>query len=153
MSNASITYNDYGSEPGVVGFQGEFLLDDGTNYAAQKALFDTLVGATDAITVGNRIRESFGEQAIISDAAAGSTDAQRERKWLVQYSELVTFRKHTLEIPTADSSYIDPGSEQAFPSAAVDPDIQAWIDAFEAFQTKGGQAVEVRRITLVGRNT
>lgn len=101
------------------------------NVVATLALLDTLLGATQAITLGNaeRSRVVFREQnedpGIPSDA-----NAQRERKWLVVYHDTVTGKKFRTEIPTAKlTGNLVTGSDLADLGVS---DIAAFVTAFEA---------------------
>lgn len=80
------------------------------NFTAQQGLISALYTATLDLTVGSQAATS--ELAVSTQSAVVNTNplAQRENKWLVRYHDTAG-TKFTVEIPTADLSLLDAGTE------------------------------------------
>lgn len=126
----------------------------------------TLRAAIEGITEGVVSKESLSVfQTPLANEPPASESAQVERVWVVQYEDNTAYfddpvnaipnegykRKFTLTIPTADyEGHLLPNTDQADLS---DPDIEAFVDAFEATaRSPYGGAVRVLKITAAGRN-
>lgn len=114
--------------------------------------------ATDAITLGQRAKESWGEETVVSNDAPASQAAQRESKLLVQYRGVTTEEPFTLTIGTVDDAQLNfvPGGGDAviFSGAGASTTIADWVTAFEAIAKNPNdetEAVEVVGMRRVGR--
>jgi len=116
--------------------------------------FGALRAAVDDITLGNVAADKWvGDDTNYAAAAPTDPNAQRERKWLVQYEGTTTHSIYTVTIPTADiagTDFLLPGTDEA---DLTTTEIAAFVTAFEAIaRTPEGEAVNVLAITAVGRN-
>jgi len=123
--------------------------------------FGTFQTATDAITLGTRMQQSWiGDLTTVSNAWPTDKAAQRESKLLVDYMDDVTQEPFTLTIPTIDFSKLNyvPGGGDAvlFQAPGAHADIIAWVTAFEAIARSPRNdlnTVTVTGMRYVGRNT
>lgn len=102
------------------------------NVVAQLALVDTLLAATQAITLGQLAKSEVTFRSQDEDTVTPTDpNAQRERKWLVVYHDTTTGKKFRTEIPTADisSGNLQTNSDKA---NLADTQIAAYVAAFEA---------------------
>lgn len=104
QSIVSITYRDAGNEPGTLSLFGANL--SAANWAAQQALFDTLVLAADALTLGARSRQGYGNQIDIAWTQP-TNGATREIALLIQYADNTTGQRFTCKLPTLDPTIPD----------------------------------------------
>jgi len=122
------------------------------NLVAQQALIAALQAAMANIIIGVVAEETvLLSRTIISSALPASGAAQRESKWLVTYSDLVTGGLHQAEIPCFDFSNLAGNTE----NLDVSPGSQGedFVTAFEAFvRAEGVNAVNVDSVRFVGRN-
>lgn len=146
----SIPYADYNNEVSVVRINTVEV--DATNFDAQVTSRIALMDAIAAITKGLRLGVTYGNNVKTALGPAADDEAQREKKWLVQYHDAVTLRRYTVELPCADTAQLDPddrGNAHIGDGGAVD----AFVSAFEAYaKSPVGNGVVVDEITLVGRN-
>lgn len=152
---ATIEYLDAGNEIGRMRFYGPDLT--AANYDAKVALWATLLSATDALALGNRIRDQYDDESIYL-VAQPTNGAARETKLLVQFRDSVTAEKMTCSIPTLDPTIpeyvINANARDVVllnaPSAVTD-----WITAFQAFAVnpRTGNSVTVYGLKVVGRNS
>lgn len=124
------------------------------NFDAQVTARAALVTASNVLTLGV-LAKSMTEIDVVKDSAVpADVNAQRERKWLIYYTDDVTGKEYQTELPTAD---LENGHKIAFQDNAdlTNADWTAYIAAFEAVVTAPdtGNAVTVRRAKHVGRNT
>lgn len=113
----------------------------------------TLGSAIDQLSAGTlRKSQALQDSSAFAGAAPTDPNAQRERKWRVDFQDTVTGRFGKVEIPVAfvNSSVKLPGTDQADFSAA------SWTAFISAFETTArsidGNTVNVTGATLVGRN-
>lgn len=149
-SELDVTYLDYSREKSTAGFRGVDL--NAGNFAAQQALMDALVSATQVIVLGTKVKDT--RKAVVTtftETRPVSPFAQRENKWLVRYTDNVTPSGNgTLEIPAPDLDFLDANGTH-LDLAGVEG--AAWVAAFEAYQrSKLGNAVTVASVEYVGRN-
>lgn len=80
------------------------------NFTAQQGLISALYTAALDLTLGSQAATS--ELAVSTQSSVENTNplAQRENKWLVRYHDTAG-TKFTVEIPTADLSLLDTGTE------------------------------------------
>jgi len=155
ISRFSQTLQDYGT-PGAGG-GGEksnwgawiSTLSSG-NFVAVTGAVSTLLTATLAITKGGQAASKVEASATQSNVAITDPLSQRENKWLVRYHD-ADGTKFSLEIPTADLTLLDTGTEFA---DLAGTEFAAWKTAFEAVAKSPDDptlAVTVDSIQFVGR--
>lgn len=116
------------------------------------AQFGDFKDATVAITLGNLKADRWTGDATAYNAAIPTDEnAQRERKFLVNYQDTTTFAPYRIEIGTADlEGRMIPGTDFV---DLTNTEIAAWITAFETVaNSPEGHAVNVLSIQAVGRN-
>ena len=105
----SVSYRDYSGETKSIQlFTGEI-----TAVSLPGLLTDLgdLTTALDAVTLGVRARERWGEETIVSNARAATKDAQIESEMLVRLQGATTQAPFSFRIPTIDYTafnYADP---------------------------------------------
>jgi len=120
-----------------------------------------LQGATDAITLGTRRKNSWvGDDTTVTNSWPTDPAAQRESKLLVQYQDAVTEKPYILTIPTVDFSklvFVPLGGDAVlFEGADASAEIKAWVTAFEQIGRSPDDDthhVVVTGMRYVGRNT
>jgi hypothetical protein len=146
-----IPFNDYNAERSTVTVRATELT--AANFDAQYSAFIQFYDAIVGITLGLRIGAKFGNDIpiVAGDTPASDPNAQRERKWLVRYSDATAMKNYTMELPCADLSYLDPNNREY--ADMTDLDVAAFVTAFEAFViSPDGNTVTVDSIQHVGRN-
>lgn len=144
------TYADYDGEKSSVRVRAAALTVG--NIVAQTTLHDNVLNGIGGITLGLAVKQTMGNEELLSISPSDDQDAQREFKWLVQYHDDTTFDRYTLELPCADVSKLDANDRGNAEIGDADV-VDAFITAFEAYAlTKAGNAAVVDEITLVGRN-
>jgi hypothetical protein len=133
VSQASQTLQDYGtpgSGSGAEKSSWAFWISTLTagNIAAQLGLISALYTAALDLTLGSQAGSRVLAVATASAVENTNPLAQRENKWLVRYHDSASTR-FTLEIPTADLSLLDTGTE--FLDLAG-TEAAAFVTAFEA---------------------
>lgn len=147
----AVQINDYNSERSTVRVRSTTIT--AANHDAQYAAFISFYDAMMAITLGLRVGATFGNEFPIVDASTPASDvnAQRERKWLVRYTDGTAMKSYKMEIPCADLTYLDANNREY--ADLTDTDVAAFVTAFEAFVlSQDGNAVTVDSIQHVGRN-
>lgn len=147
MADIRVPFVDYSNE----GSTATIPVADAISDANITVVFGALVG----VTLGNA-QKSVLSTAIDKDAgtAGASADpfAQREIKWLIRYTDAVTLKRYTKEIPCADLSQAVAGSDQMDVSAATPG--ETLVNALEAqMLSPDGNGITVDSIEFVGRNT
>lgn len=156
ISRASQTLQDYGTPGSGTGAEKSSwavwitTLTAG-NFTAQTGLVSALFTAALDITLG--AQSGSNTQAVATSSAVEVTNplSQRENKWLVRYHD-ADGTKFSLEVPTADLSLLDAGTE--FLNLADGGVIAAFVAAFEAVAKSPDDptlAVTVDSIQFVGR--
>ena len=146
-----VPINDYNSERSTVTVRGVELT--AANFDAQYTAFVQFYDALLGITLGLRVGSKFGNDIpiVAADTPASDPNAQRERKWLVRYSDATAMKNYKMEIPCADLSYLDPNNREY--ADLTDLDVAAFVTAFEAFvRSPDGNTVTIDSIQHVGRN-
>lgn len=146
----SLTFLDYSKEKSTAkGHMGPITVGTIAGFLTQ---FGTLKTAIQDLSLGTLISDSWtGDITSYSNAAPTDLNAQRERKWRVDYEDVVNLGKHQFEIPVAlvvgqlvsntDLANIETAEWIAF------------IAAFEAMaKSPDGNAVNILGARLVGRN-
>lgn len=146
-----VSYRDYSKEISTFAVYCAEL--SAANFAAVGAQLQTLGTATNALSLGQPAKSTLIAQInTISAAAPSDVNAQRERKWLVRYTDDVTNQIYTLEIPCADlAGNLAANSDMADPTST---EWAAWITAFEAVaKSWQGNAVSFLDAQHVGRKS
>jgi len=155
ISRASQTLQDYGTPGSGSGAEKSnwsvwISTLTAANFVAQTGLVSALYSAVLDITLGSQAASAI--QAVATQSAVENTNplAQRENKWLVRYHDTAG-TKFTVEIPTADLSLLDTGTE--FLDLAG-TEAAAFVTAFEAVVKSPDDptlTVTVDSIQFVGR--
>jgi len=120
------------------------------NFTAQQGLISALFTAALDLTVGSQAATNILAVSTVSSVVNTNPLAQRENKWLVRYHD-ANSTKFTVEIPTADLSLLDTGTE--FLDLAG-TEAAAFVTAFEAVVKSPDDptlATTVDSIQFVGR--
>lgn len=115
ISQASQTLQDYGTPGSGTGAEKSswaFWISTLTaaNFVAQTGLVSALYTAALDLTLGSQAATRVLAVSTVSAVENTNPLAQRENKWLVRYHDTAG-TKFTLEIPTADLSLLDTGTE------------------------------------------
>lgn len=122
------------------------------NFDVQTGLAAALGVAMAGITLGEFAGSQIGNVDPPLSSEAANPMAQRELKWLVLVEDTVTSELFTYELGTADPAMLDPNDRKHANIGDAGP-VDTFISALEAYAyTKNGNALEVKEITLVGRN-
>jgi len=147
---ASATYMDYSEE------LSSATVNVGAITALTIAAFltqlDAFFDAQQALSLGALQKTSWtGDITSYSGAPPSDLNAQRERKWRVEYEDATTLAKYQYEIPVAlVTGQLIPHTDKADLTTA---EWVAFITAFETLcKSPEGNTVNVLRATLVGRN-
>jgi hypothetical protein len=130
-----ISYRDYGGETKTVRvFTGEITA---VSLPGLLTALGTLKTAMDAVTLGVRAREHWGEETIVSNARASTKDAQVETELLVRCVGATTQKPWSFRIPTVDYTkfeYADPpaGDQVIISGDGASDETDALIAAIEA---------------------
>ena len=145
MSKLRIPFKDYTSENSTASVYVEDAITDGD--------ITVLVNAVEGLTVGGR---QTAVLVIEEDKDAGTPGpaasplAQRENKWLVRAVDDVTSRNVQIEIPCADLTLLDGGTDFLTIGGT---EAAALVAALEASGlSQDGNAITVNTIQFVGRN-
>lgn len=132
VSRSSQTLQDYGTPGSGTGaekstWQVWIATLTAANIVAQLGKVSALNTAVLAITKGAQAATNV--LAVSTQSAVEVTDplAQRENKWLVRYHDTAS-TKFTVEIPTADLSLLDTGTEFL---DLTQTDVAAFVTAFQ----------------------
>lgn len=149
-SRLTLTVIDYDEEKSTFSVPGGVI--DGTNFAASDAKLDALRTAVLGLSLGELQREHrVYEEDLVPTTAPPETYAQRELKWLVQYTDDVTGIKGTVEIPVANTAKLDPNNKGHI--LKTDAAWTAFVAAFEDYAvTASEHNLTVVDAILVGRN-
>jgi len=152
-SKLILRVNDYDPERSTVGAQGLTLT--AANFDAQHSAAAAFVAGLTGICLGQNISWELAEVNEITangKQPASSPLAQRENKWLVGYHETTGGEPHTMELPCADLTKLDPNN-RAYAEIGDGAEVDAFVTAFEAFiKSDSGLGVAVDWIKYVGRN-
>lgn len=151
---ASISYLDAGNEIGTQRFYGASL--SAANIVAKVALWATLLTATDALALGNRVKDQYNDESLYA-VSQPTNGAAREMKLLVQFKDATTGEKMTTTVPTLDPAlpeYVINVNARDVILTTSPSEITDYITAFEAFAVnpRTGNAVTVIGLKVVGRN-
>lgn len=130
-----VAYRDYSGETKTIRlYSGEITA---VSIAGFLTAFGALKTALDAVTLGVRAREHWGEETIVSNARAADKDAQVETELLVRCQGATTEKPFSFRIPTVDYTafnYGDPpaGDQVIISGAGASAATTALITAIEA---------------------
>jgi len=147
----TVQITDYSNEKSS--FSVTSITANAGNLAAQQTLAAALVGATEALTIGEVTKQAMS--LIILDAPAIPTSpyAQRELKWLVTYVGDTSGKSFSTEIAAPDiTDNVAPNTDIADLSST---DWAAFVTAFEAYvrsPDNGTETVTIVGARVVGRN-
>lgn len=129
------TYRDYSGETKAIRlYSNEITAVSLPTFLTQ---LGALATALDAVTLGVRAKQSWGEETIVSNARAATKDAQVESELLVRVQGATTEAPWSFRIPTVDYTafnYADPpaGDSVIISGAGASAATTALIDALEA---------------------
>jgi hypothetical protein len=155
---ASISYRDAGNEIGVFSCYGAVITD--VNFAAQAALWATVLSTADALTLGARVKDVYNDTTTYATVQP-TNGAAREIKLLVQYqvdSGANAGARWTSTLPTLDTtlvSYVININAKDVVDPSVGAALLAFIAAFEAFALDpagSGAPTSVVGLKVVGRS-
>ena len=117
--------------------------------------FGTLKTAMDAVTLGVRSSESWGEETTVSNERAATKDAQIETEMLVRVHGATSQAPWSFRIPTVDYTkfnYADPpaGDSVILSGAGASAETVALISAIEALVKMPDDETEA--VVVVGMN-
>ena len=131
----SVSYRDYSGETKSIQlFTGEITA---VSIAGLLADLGDLNTALDAVTLGVRAKQHWGEETIVSNARATDKNAQVESELLVRCQGATTERPFSFRIPTVDYqafNYADPpaGDAVIISGAGATAATTALVSAIEA---------------------
>jgi len=149
VSQQVISFIDYSNEKSRSKFN--VILLTAANYVAWSAALTALYTAIQGITIGTLNSDRrIATQIDFSPVPPADVQAQREKKWLVRYSDNVTGNIYRNEIPTADLTLLSNNSDviSAFP-AGVLGDFKTAFEA--AVVSPDGNAVTLISLEYVGK--
>lgn len=124
------------------------------NLTAQLALHDALIAALDDITLGVEAKEETTLiRSAISAAAASSSLAQRENKYLLRYHGNTLQEKFQVSVGTADLTKLMPNSEFIDLTASEGLALKTAFEAVVRSPGDGAETVTLDSVQFVGRNT
>lgn len=128
---ASVSYLDHSKELRAVSlFTGEITAITIAGFLTQ---FGALQTALDNVTLGVRARQSWGENAVISNTPPANANAQIETEVLVKVRGATTEAPWSFRIPTVDYAAFNwIGDEAILSGAGATAATIALVDAIEA---------------------
>ncbi len=146
-----VTIRDYSEETSRTEFN--FGAVTALNIAGVLAQIGNLRSAIGGIILGVVAKDQWvGDRTVLDASAPSDTHAQVELKFQVNYHSNTANKKFRVEIPTADTSKVLPGTDIA---DLADSDIAAFVTAMETLcksPDNDSEGVTVDNILLVGRN-
>ena len=150
IAKSTITYLDYGREKSTVTMRAT--ANTAANFDAQEVLFQAVVTAIAAVTLGTKIKtESGGNVVLFAETPPAAQEAQRESKWLVQFEDDVTYRAGTLEIPCVDFDELEVNKETLDITAGAGLALKNALEAYHLSVEEN--AITVQAVTFVARRT
>lgn len=148
---STITMLDNSNEKSVVRVNAVELT--AANIVAQEAAFAAFLAGVAGITLGvvtNTI-EKAQDETFINPTPPADENAQRERKWLVQYYDTTTGERNSFSLPTADlTGFLLADSDKADLAVAA---MATFVTAAEAYvRSPAGNPINILAIVHVGRN-
>lgn len=152
IGTLSLTLRDYGGEDTTIRVNAPEIT--AANFAAQETLRNAFLASLAAMSGGSEISRSFGNK--ITDATPSNAPTvydQRETMWRVDYSDDVTGEWFKFTIGTADLLLLDP-NDRDHAHIGDAGDVDGFVTSAEAYMlSPNGNAITIREITHVGRNT
>jgi len=150
--HGSISFLDFSEEKSSMSFH--FGPITALTIGAFLTQFAALRTAAEAIVLGELSDDQWvGDSTNYAAAAPTDPNAQRERKWLIQYEGVTSHTIYSTTLPTANlagTDFLLPGTDEADLSTT---EIAAFVTAFEALcKSPYQEAVNVLNIYAVGRN-
>lgn len=148
--SAALTFIDHSKEKSTAKFNiGPITALTIAGFLTQFGAFKT---AIQDLSLGVLVQDSWtGDTTNYSNAAPADVNAQRERKWRVDYEDTVNLSKHQFEIPVA---LVD--GQLVSNTDLANIETTEWVAFITAFETlvksPDGNAVNVLGARLVGRN-
>lgn len=148
-----LQYKDYsGHTQSIRLFSGEITAVTLPGFLTQ---FGALATAMDAVTLGNRVKNSWGEESVISNDRASAKDAQTETEMLVRVMGATSESPWSFRIPTVDYTafnYADPpaGDHVIISGAGATAATTALVAAIEALCKMPDDPTEA--VVVVGMN-
>jgi hypothetical protein len=154
MANArfSATFNDYNGEASSVSIRAA-VIDNEVELPITNSKFNALLSAINGVSLGinTKVSRTYREEYVAApNSFAASSNAQRERKWLVRYMDS-DFNVGSFEIPAADLTLLETNSERMDLSGTAAAALVAAIE--DVVLSPYLLPVEVVEIVHVGRNT
>lgn len=162
-----LSFKDAGNENTSTGGRAQVIAADGSNVAAQQALFETFYAAAQALLLGNPDGRRYISTQV-QNAAIPTNGAARELKLQVFYRNPTTGGKHTMTFGTLNPNAVtyinNVGARDAISMTTPAP-VVTFINAFNAFVVDPdvaaasigvpltGADVVVTGLKVVGRNT
>lgn len=129
--SVSVSYLDHSNELRALGlFVGDLTAGTLPGFLTQ---FGALQTALDAVTLGVRARQAWGQQSVISNTPPASANAQIETEILVRVRGATTEAPWSFRIPTVDYAAFNwIGDSAILSGAGASAATVALIDAIEA---------------------
>lgn len=144
----SITYRDYSREVSTVRVSTREQADNAAYVSARNGL----ISALDAITLGQEQGHQSVEVTSTSALPSSDSNAAREDKWLVRYSDDVTGKVWRVSIPCRDDTAVTYQQNSDFVDLTAGA-AATFVTQFEAFvASPDGNDVTVQSMERVGRN-
>lgn len=151
----SVQYLDaHGKVQSVRLYAGEITA---VNIAGFLSDYGTLKNALDAVTLGNRSQESWGEETTVTNAPPANDNASVATEIIVRYRGATTEKPYSFRIPTADYdafNYASPpnGDSIIMSGAGATAATTALVAALEALcktPDDNGEAIVVTGMNIV----
>lgn len=152
---AEFAYLDAGNEIGRGKCYGEIL--SAGNFVAQQGKWNTLLAAMDAVALGERVSDRYGNDRTFV-AVQPTNGAAREIKLLIQLQDSVNGQRGTMTVPTLNPAlpdYVQNTNAKDVVQVDTPTEIATLVAAVEAFciNPASGNAYNVVGLKVVGRNT
>ena len=149
----AISYRDYSGETASIRLYGGEIT--AVSLPGFLTLFGALKTALDAVTLGVRAKESWGEETTVSNARAATKDAQVETELLVRCHGATSQAPWSFRIPTVDYTafnFADPpaGDSVILSGAGASAATVSLISAIEALAKMPDDEAEA--VVVVGMN-
>ena len=149
----TVSYRDYGGETSSIRLYANEIT--AVSIAGFLTAFGALQTALDAVTLGVRAKQTWGEETIVSNARATNKNAQVESELLVRCQGATSEAPFSFRIPTVDYTafnYADPpaGDAVIIEGAGASAATTALVTAIEALCTMPDD--EAEGVVVVGMN-
>lgn len=152
----TLAQNDYDAEIGTQVFN--VLALTAVNFDAQAALQSTYIAAALEMTIGQERQSGTSHKSLLGRVLPASSDAQREKKWLISIIDGSTSEVYTTTLPCADLSLLQNNSSYIIQRGNIvgndaGSKITNFVAAFEAYYvTKIESFGTIWDMQFVGRN-